>query len=169
MDYGQLGGTLAGTPTPVNPCNDPYPGQVQATAEGGMLRSQDVRTQGDPTGLDGAIIRIDPATGNAPADNPLKNVAGADSNTKRMIATGFRNPFRITFRPGHSDLYVGDVGNGTWEEVDRVTLQATATPTTLSDYGWPCYEGVAQQDPFANLGTNMCANLYAQQQSQPGR
>ena len=76
-----------------------------------MLRSQDVRTQGDPTSLDGTIARIDPDTGNAPADNPMKDFAGADSNTKRIVATGFRNPFRMTFRPGHSDLYVGDVGN----------------------------------------------------------
>ena len=78
-----------------------------------MLRSQDVRTQADPTGLDGTIARIDPDTGNAPADNPMKNFAGADANTKRIVATGFRNPFRMTFRPGHSDLYVGDVGNRT--------------------------------------------------------
>ena len=85
-----------------------------------MLRSQDVRTQADPTGLDGTIARIDPDTGNAPADNPMKDFAGADANTKRIVATGFRNPFRMTFRPGHGDLYVGDVGNQTWEEVDRL-------------------------------------------------
>src|SRR6476659_3717138 len=36
-DYGQAGGTLAGTPTPVNPCGDP-------ANEGGALRSQDIRT-----------------------------------------------------------------------------------------------------------------------------
>ncbi len=40
-DYGQAGGTLVGTPTPVNPCNDP-------ANEGGALRSQDIRTM--PTG-----------------------------------------------------------------------------------------------------------------------
>ena len=40
-DYGQAGGTLAGTPTPVNPCSDP-------ASEGGALRSQDIRTM--PTG-----------------------------------------------------------------------------------------------------------------------
>ena len=99
-DWGQRGGS-SGSPTPVNPCGDPVPGGVLATAEGGQLRSQDVRTQGDPTGLDGTLVRIDPDTGNSPADNPMKNFGGADANTKRIVATGFRNPFRMTFRPGH--------------------------------------------------------------------
>ncbi len=159
MDWGQKGGT-AGSPTPVNPCGDPFPGAVRATAEGGMLRSQDIRTTGDPVGLDGAIIRINPNNGNPSSGNPLEG--NASVNAERMIAHGFRNPFRMTFRPGHSDLYVGDVGNGTWEEVDRVTLAASATPTTLPNYGWPCYEGVAQQGAFATLNTNMCTNLYNQ-------
>src|SRR5262245_12641913 len=60
VDYGQDG-------SPVNPCGDP-PGGAGGTmtppaAEGGALRSQDLRTPGDPTGLNGAILRIDPATG----------------------------------------------------------------------------------------------------------
>ena len=73
-DYGQLGGTLpAGGPfvTPSNPCGDP-PGGVGGemtipTAEGGALRSQDIRTRGtaDSVSLDGTIIRIDPDTGAA--------------------------------------------------------------------------------------------------------
>ncbi|MGH2475769.1 MAG: PQQ-dependent sugar dehydrogenase, partial [Candidatus Limnocylindrales bacterium] len=55
VDYGQDG-------SPVNPCGDP-PGGVGGsmappTAEGGALRSQDVRTPGDPTGLNGAILRV---------------------------------------------------------------------------------------------------------------
>ena len=160
MDWGQLGGH-AGSPTPVNPCGDPFPGGAQSTAEGGMLRAQDVRTQGDPTSLDGTIARIDPDTGNAPADNPMKDFAGADSNTKRIVATGFRNPFRMTFRPGHSDLYVGDVGQNTWEEVDRFTMSGS-TPTNIPNFGWPCYEGAVHQQAFEDVGTDMCASLYAQ-------
>ena len=41
------------------------------SAQGGSLRSQDIRTAGDPTGLDGTIIRIDPMTGLAAAGNPV--------------------------------------------------------------------------------------------------
>ena len=52
--------------TPKNPCGDPGGSDpTPPTAEGGSLRSQDIRTTGDPTGLSGAIIRVDPATGAA--------------------------------------------------------------------------------------------------------
>ena len=69
------------------------------TAEGGALRSQDLRTTGDPTGLDGTILRVDPDTGAALPDNPSS--ASADVNARRIVAHGLRNPFRITVRPGH--------------------------------------------------------------------
>ena len=74
VDYGQDG-------APVNPCGDP-PGGVGATltpptAEGGALRSQDLRTAGDPVSLDGSVIRVDPATGDALPDNPLAAAADA--------------------------------------------------------------------------------------------
>ncbi len=72
VDYGQFGGSLSGTPTPANPCGDP-PGGVGValsppTAEGGSLRAQDLRTSGDPVGLDGAVLRIDPTTAGRLAD-----------------------------------------------------------------------------------------------------
>src|SRR3712207_2613513 len=61
-DYGQDG-------NPLNPCGD-LPGGVGATltppkAQGGALRSQDLRTSSDPVSLDGAILRVNPATGAA--------------------------------------------------------------------------------------------------------
>src|SRR4029077_1153623 len=75
----------------------------------------------------------------------------------------FRNPFRMTFRPGTNDLYIGDVGNSTWEEINRYALPTGArTTTTLPNYGWPCYEGVPQQAAFINLHTQMCTDLVAQ-------
>src|SRR5215207_2520355 len=80
--------------SPVNPCGDP-PGGVGGamtapTAEGGALRSQDVRTAGDPVTLDGAVIRVDPATGAALPTNPL--AANPDVNARRLIAYGLRTP-----------------------------------------------------------------------------
>jgi glucose/arabinose dehydrogenase len=158
MDWGQLGGH-AGSPTPVNPCNDPFSGG-QTSAEGGMLRSQDIRTSGDPVGLDGTVIRINPNNGNPSSGNPLEGNASA--NAERIVAHGFRNPFRMAFRPGHNDLYVGDVGNSTWEEVNRITVPANATPTTLPNFGWPCYEGTPRQSAFDAVNTDMCEDLYAQ-------
>jgi glucose/arabinose dehydrogenase len=93
VDYGQDG-------SPLNPCGDP-PGGVGAvltppTAEGGALRSQDLRTSGDPTSLDGALLRVDPATGAALPDNPA--LPSADSNARRIVAYGRGS----RARPSHS-------------------------------------------------------------------
>ena len=49
--------------------------------------------------------------------NPL--LGSADANARRIIAYGLRNPFRFTFRPGTNEIWIGDVGWDTWEEIDR--------------------------------------------------
>ena len=51
------------------------------------------------------MIRIDPTTGAGSAGNPL--AASSDVNARRIVAYGLRNPFRMAFRPGTSDLFVG--------------------------------------------------------------
>src|SRR5919202_248051 len=105
-DYGQGGGSTTNSPTPKNPCGDPPTGvggtQTLPTAEGGSLRSQDLQTVGDPVTLDGAILRVDPATGKALPNNPLY---GSDRpNARRIVAYGERNPFRFTIRPGTNEV-----------------------------------------------------------------
>jgi glucose/arabinose dehydrogenase len=150
-DYGQDG-------SPVNPCGDPPAGvggaQTPPTAEGGALRSQDIRTSADPTNLHGSILRLNPATGAAMAGNP--NIGSPDLNTRRIVATGLRNPFRITIRPGTNEVWAGDVGWSAWEEIDRV-----ANPTSgTTNFGWPCYEGNNRQGGYDNLNLNICENLY---------
>ncbi len=153
-DYGQDG-------SPVNPCGDP-PGGVGGAmsppgAEGGALRSQDVRTTADPTGLNGSILRVDPTTGAGLPDNPL--AFSSDPNARRIIAHGFRNPFRITVKPGTSEVWVGDVGWSAWEEIDVVTSQ----PDVVADnYGWPCYEGTGRQGGYDGANLTLCESLYAQ-------
>ena len=145
LDYGQLGGTLPpGAPvTPVNPCGDP-------ANEGGTLRSQDLRTTGDPTGLDGTILRVDPDTGDAWPDNARTG----SENEQRIIAYGLRNPFRFTVRPdGH--VWIGDVGWNTWEEINEIP-DPDAAPR---NFGWPCYEGTATQPAYQALGLPICAGF----------
>ncbi len=114
VDYGQDG-------SPLNPCGDP-PGGVGGVltppgAEGGALRSQDLRTPADPTSLDGALLRVDPATGAGLPDNP--NAASSDPNARRIVAYGMRNPFRFAVHPGTGEVWIGDVGWNTWEEIER--------------------------------------------------
>jgi len=155
-DYGQGGGS-PGSPTPKNPCDDPpVPvggNQVAPTAEGGALRSQDLRTSGDPVTLDGSILRIDKTTGAAFPGNPL---LGGDPGDDRVVAIGLRNPFRITIRPGTNEVWAGDVGWGGWEEINRV-----ANPTTgLTNFGWPCYEGNGRQGSYDGIDLTVCETLY---------
>ena len=154
-DYGQLGGSLQGTPTPMNPCGDPGGDMTPPNAEGGALRSQDIRTPGDPTGLSGTIIRVDPDTGAAWPANA--NAGNADANAARIIAYGLRNPFRFTIKPGTNDVWVGDVGFMTWEEINHVP-DPNAAPL---NFGWPCYEGDAGQPQYQPLGLSLCTSLSA--------
>ena len=158
-DWGQDG-------SPVNPCGDPPGGPGTAltppSAEGGALRSQDLRTPADPpptpadpTSLDGAVLRVNPDTGAAMPDNPL--AGSSDPNERRIIAYGLRNPFRMTIRPGTNEVWLGDVGWTSWEEINRV-----ADPLGfVENFGWPCYEGNATQIGYDGANLNICENLYA--------
>jgi glucose/arabinose dehydrogenase len=88
----------------------------------------------------GKLLRIDvdgaPAAGlpyAIPADNPFANGGGAPE----IWAIGMRNPWRISFDRAWHDLYIGDVGGGNWEEIDRQPPDAAGG----LNYGWPIMEG----------------------------
>ncbi len=66
-----------------------------------------------------------------PDDNPF--AAGADGRRREIWASGFRNPWRFSFDIGTGRLFVGDVGENSFEEVDIVTRGG--------DYGWSIMEG----------------------------
>jgi glucose/arabinose dehydrogenase len=112
---------------------------------------------GDPTGLDGAILRLNPATGAGMPGNPF--AGSSDANARRIIAYGLRNPFRITTRPGTNELWIGDVGYNTWEEIDRIP---DATDAVAENFGWPCYEGVGTQSGYDGSNLSLCESLYSQ-------
>ncbi len=160
VDYGQFGGSLPGTPTPKNPCGDPPvpPGgdQVPPDAEGGALRSQDLLSPSDPTSFNGAVLRVDPETGEALPDNPL--FGGAVTDDDRIIAFGLRNPFRLAVDPKSGEVWIGDVGSLTWEEINRI---ADATDAVVENFGWPCFEGADAQPKYATAGLDLCEQLYA--------
>jgi len=93
----------------------------------------------------GKILRIDVDGGSpyaVPATNPLVGQPGLDE----IWAVGLRNPWRISFDRATGDLWIGDVGEGTREEVD---FQAAGT-TALKNYGWRLMEGTACFNPPSN-------------------
>ena len=108
---------------------------------------------GDPQGngqrLDthlGKILRIDvdvPAGQDppyaVPPDNPFVGTAGA---FPEIWQTGMRNPWRIRFDTPTGDLWIGDVGQGAWEEIDVVRSGQKGL-----DFGWNVMEGFDCYEP----------------------
>jgi glucose/arabinose dehydrogenase len=148
-DWGQDG-------NPVNPCGDPGGSSPSPpSAQGGALRSQDVRTRSatDPTGLDGTILRVDPRDGSAKSFNPLGG--DPEANAARQMAFGLRNPFRFTIsRTG--DVWVGDVGWNNWEEINRLVPSSSQ----VANFGWPCYEGAGRQSGYDGADLTLCETLF---------
>ena len=61
-----------------------------------------------------------------------------------LVEYGLRNPWRFSFDRATGDLYIGDVGQNEWEEIDYV---ARAQLGRLSNFGWAAYEGRRPYDP----------------------
>lgn len=87
----------------------------------------------------GKILRIDvesvPGTVRIPPDNPFVNTAGA---RPEIWAYGLRNPWRLTFDRANGDLWIADVGQDTYEEVDF----QPASSHGGENYGWNIMEGM---------------------------
>ena len=100
---------------------------------------------GDPQGngqsldtLLGKIMRLDIDQEDSytiPADNPF-----TDSSSPEIWAYGLRNPWRFTFDSLTGDMYIGDVGQNQWEEID---LLPAGSPGG-SNFGWNYFEGTHQ-------------------------
>lgn len=56
----------------------------------------------------------------------------------QIVGLGLRNPWRFSFDRANGDLYIGDVGQGNWEEID---YRPRAQIGTLANYGWKVFEG----------------------------
>jgi len=108
---------------------------------------------GDPLGsgqsrqtLLGKILRIDVDGAHAagkqyaiPASNPYAAAGGVSpgAGLPEIWAYGLRNPWRFSFDRSNGDLYIGDVGQGNWEEIDRQPGGSRGG----ENYGWNAYEG----------------------------
>ena len=97
----------------------------------------------------GKILRIDVESGAAtygiPPDNPFIGTAGI---LPEIWALGLRNPWRFSFDRGTGDLYIGDVGQGNFEEID---FQPAGTGG--QNYGWNIMEGDSCYPP-GTVGCN---------------
>lgn len=115
------------------------------TGDGGSGNDPGNNAQ-NTTALLGKILRIDvdhpngPSAYSSPATNPFVGVAGADE----IFAYGMRNPWRWSFDRSTGQLYVGDVGQNNWEEVDIIT--------NGGNFGWRVMEG-NHCNPAFNGGT----------------
>ncbi|MEA2708677.1 MAG: hypothetical protein QOF78_1278 [Phycisphaerales bacterium] len=131
-------------------------GGVQADSSNGTW----VNNGQNPTTVMGKMLRLNidisapdaypaDATKNfaIPANNPF--VADATGKLKEILHTGFRNPWRASFDKQTGDLYVGDVGFNTKEEVDFVKNDASFLASR--DFGWGKREGTVAT-PIGGVG-----------------
>lgn len=107
----------------------------------------------DGNSLFGKILRLDVNTNESPyysipPDNPFIN----DPYVKDEIwATGLRNPWRFSFDRLTHDIWIGDVGQKYFEEIDFATPLQSATGL---NFGWRCYEGNALYKPSGCLDSS---------------
>ncbi len=80
----------------------------------------------------GKLLRLND-DGTAPTDNPFY-AAGATNQKKAVWALGLRNPFSFDVQPGTGKIYVNDVGQNTYEEINNATAGG-------QNFGWPNQEG----------------------------
>lgn len=122
-----------------------------ASGDGGSANDPEERSQ-NTSSLLGKLLRIDVDSSGGglpdcstyggtnyriPTDNPL--VDGAGGQCDEIWAFGLRNPWRFAFDRETGDMWIGDVGQYAWEEVDF----EPASSSGGRNYGWDCYEGNA--------------------------
>jgi glucose/arabinose dehydrogenase len=85
----------------------------------------------------GKMLRIN-KDGTIPTDNPF--YATATGRNRAIWTLGLRNPFTFAFNPGGTELFINDVGQNTWEEINEGLAGA--------NYGWPTSEGPTTDSRF---------------------
>jgi hypothetical protein len=88
----------------------------------------------------GKMLRLN-SDGSIPTDNPFYNIA--TGNNRAIWAMGLRNPFTFAVQPGTGRIFINDVGQDTWEEIDVGKAGA--------NYGWPTTEGTFSQSQYPNF------------------
>ena len=87
----------------------------------------------------GKILRIN-SDGSVPSGNPF---TGGTAQRQRVWEYGMRNPYTLSIQPGTGRIFVNDVGQNTWEEINDCTIGGL-------NYGWPTAEGNSSNPAFTN-------------------
>jgi glucose/arabinose dehydrogenase len=100
----------------------------------------------DSTTLLGKILRIDVNVPSGYAIPPSNPFVGRPAWREEIWALGVRNPWRFSFDRQSGDMYIGDVGQGSWEEIDFEPSSSAGG----SNYGWRRKEGDHCYNPSTN-------------------
>ncbi len=126
-------------------------GYLYAGLGDGGLAGDPHKNGQNKTAMLGKILRINVDNGNpysVPADNPFGN---------EVWAYGLRNPWRISFDRATGDLWIGDVGQGAWEEIDYLPAGSLGG----ANFGWSIMEGNHGYDGDAQPGLLLPAAEYS--------
>lgn len=116
-------------------------GAIHFGKDGKLYVGVGEQTAGSPAqamnSLLGKLLRIND-DGSIPAENPFYHTA--QGKYRSIWALGLRNPFTFAVQPETGRIFVNDVGQGTWEEVNEALKGA--------NYGWPASEGPTTDPKF---------------------
>lgn len=125
-------------------------GIIRPEEELGAFRAQYIDN------FNGKILRINPMTGEGMIGNPFFSSEEPDAHRSKIYALGLRNGFRLKVREGSGStdpqdglpgvMYVMDVGNENWEELNVVKVPG-------QNFGWPLYEGIEPMTTFQEMNT----------------
>jgi glucose/arabinose dehydrogenase len=132
-------------------------GQMQFGPDGYLyIGMGDGGSGGDPNNraqnlgdLLGKLLRLDVDSGTPYAIPPSNPFVGSPGARAEVWAYGLRNPWRFSFDRASGDLWIADVGQGTWEEIDY----QPATSIGGENYGWRRMEGSHCFNPPANCNS----------------
>jgi glucose/arabinose dehydrogenase len=116
--------------------------------DGGSAGDPGNRAQNRNTLL-GKLLRIDVnrRTGTLPYGIPATNPYVGRTGLDQIWAFGLRNPWRFSFDRVTGDLWIGDVGQGAWEEINRSLATSGRNAGRAANYGWRVMEGAHCYSP----------------------
>jgi glucose/arabinose dehydrogenase len=102
----------------------------------------------------GKVLRLNV---NTSASAPYYSIPPGNPFSNEVYAYGLRNPYRWSFDKATQDMWIGDVGQDSWEEINF----RAAAATSGANYGWRCYEGNNAFNTSGCTGSNYIFPVHA--------